>query len=324
MALHLNPMERDTLAELLREDLSKAEIARQLKRDRRTIFAELKRNSIPRSYGGHRRYCAAVAQQKADQRRHRSRTKKMDCPVIREYVEKRVKDWWSPDQVSQRMRLDLAHAPRMWVSHQTIYKWIYTHDHRRSWERCLRDFPPRKRRKSKVPAAVIIENRPAEVDRRERLGDWEGDTIVGAGQSGALVSLVDRKSGYLLLFKVKNLKSATVRRAIYRHMKHLPAELRRTVTFDRGKEFAGYERLQRSLGLAVYFADPHSPWQRGTNEHTNRLVRQYFPKGTRFFDISHAAVARAQSQLNERPRKRLGYQTPSEVFLQPASETILR
>jgi transposase, IS30 family len=323
MAMHLTPLERDTLSELLHERISKAEIARRLGRPRRTIFAELQRNSIPRSYRGQRRYCPAVAQQKADQRRHRSRAKKMDCPVIREHVEKRVKDWWSPDQVSRRMRVDFPRDPRLRISPQTIYQWIYTHDHRRPWERCLRNFPPRKRRRSKVPQAVVIENRPAVVDRRERLGDWEGDTIVGAGKSGALVSLVERKSGFLLLIKVKNLKSATVRRAIYRRMKHLPAELRRTVTFDCGKEFAGYQRLQRSLGLAVYFADPHSPWQRGTNEHTNRLVRQYFPKGTRFYDISHAAVARAETQLNNRPRKRHGYQTPREVFFQPASETIL-
>ena len=227
MAPHLTPMERDSISERLQEGISKAEIARRLGRSRKTIFEELKRNSIPRSYGGHRRYCAAVAQQKADQRRHRSRAKKMDCPVIREYVVKRVKDWWSPDQISHRMRLQFPRDPRLRISPQTIYTWIRTDDRRRSWERCLRDFPPRKPRRSSVPQAVIIKNRPAEVERRERLGDWEGDTIVGAGHSGGVISLVERKSGYLLLIKVKNLKSATVRRAIYRKMKHLPAELRR-------------------------------------------------------------------------------------------------
>ena len=323
MATHLTPLERDTIAEWLQQKVAKAEIARRLGRSRRTIFAELKRNSIPRSYGGHRRYCPAVAQEKANQRRRRSRAKKMDCPAIREYVAQRIKDWWSPDQISQRMRVIFPHDPRLRISPQTIYQWIYTNDHRRPWECCLRRFPPRKRRRSRIPQAVVIQNRPAEVERRERLGDWEGDTIVGAGHSGGLISLVERKSGYLLLIKVKNLKSATVRRAIYRHMKHLPPELRRTITFDRGKEFAGHQRLKRSLGLDVYFADPHSPWQRGTNENTNGLVRQYFPKGTRFTDISHAAVARAQTQLNDRPRKRLSYRTPREAIFQPASETIL-
>jgi IS30 family transposase len=316
-------MERESISHWLMEGIAKAEIARRLGRARKTIFEELRRNSIPRSYGGRRRYCAALAQQKADQRRHRSRAKKMDCPVIREYVQKRIHDWWSPDQVSQRMRLQFPRDRRLWVSHQTIYQWIYTHDHRRPLERCLRRFPRRKRRKNRIPQPVLIENRPVEVERRERLGDWEGDTIVGAGHSGGLISLVERKTGYLLLIKVNNLKSATVRRAIYRAMRCLPTELRRTVTFDRGKEFAGYQRLKRSLGLEVYFADPHSPWQRGTNENTNGLVRQYFPKGTRFHDISHAAVARARTQLNERPRKRLGYRTPQEELFQPASETIL-
>ena len=251
MAMHLTPLERESISHWLREGVAKAEIARRLGRPRKTIFEELRRNSIPRSYGGRRRYCAALAQQKADQRRHRSRAKKMDCPVIREYVQKRIHDWWSPDQISQRLRLQFPHDPRLRISHQTIYQWIYTHDHRRPLERCLRRFPPRKRRRSRIPQVVVIQNRPAEVERRQRLGDWEGDTIVGAGHSGGLISLVERKSGYLLLIKVKNLKSATVRRAIYRHMKHLPPELRRTITFDRGKEFAGYQRLKRSLGLDV-------------------------------------------------------------------------
>lgn len=323
MAMHITPSERESIALWMHEKVPKAEIARRLKRPRGTIFAELRRNSIPRSYGGQRRYCAVIAQQKADQRRHASRSKRMDCPAVRQYVESRIKLWWSPDQVSHRLREQFPHDRRMRISPTTIYKWIYEHDHRRCWEQCLRDFPPKKHRPSKVPQAVVIENRPPEVERRERLGDWEGDTIVGGGHSGGLVSLVERKTGYLLLFKVKNLKSATVRRALYKHMKHLPPELRRTITFDRGKEFAGSERLKRSLGLEAYFADPHSPWQRGTNEHTNRLVRQYFPKGTRFTDISHAAVARAQTQLNERPRKRLRYRTPYEELLQPASDTML-
>ena len=323
MAPHLTPMERESISHWLREGVAKAEIARRLERPRRTIFEELRRNSIPRSYGGHRRYCAALAQQKADQRRHRSRAKKMDCPVIREYVRKRILDWWSPDQISQRMRLQFPHSLALRISHQTIYEWIYANDHRRPLERCLRRFPPRKRRRSRIPQVVVIENRPPEVERRERLGDWEGDTIVGTGHSGGLISLVERKTGYLLLIKVKNLKSATVRRVIYRAMKHFPPELRHTITFDRGSEFAGYERLKRSLGLEVYFADPHSPWQRGTNENTNGLVRQYFPKGTRFTDISHAAVAGPKTHLNARPRKRLGYRTPREAIFQPASETTL-
>jgi IS30 family transposase len=310
-------MERQTLSELLREHVSKAEIARRLGRHRKTVFAELKRNSIRRSYGGRRRYCPVVAQQKTDQRRHRARAKKMDCPAIRQYVEKRVHDFWSPDQVSRRMRVDFAHDPRLRISHQTIYTWIYSHDHRRRWERCLRRFPKRKRRRNTVPRAVVIENRPDVVARRERLGDWEGDTIVGAGHSGAIVSLVERKSGYVLLIKVDDLKSDGVLRAIYRRMKRLPAELRRRVTFDRGKEFAGYRELQRCLGLEVYFADAHSPWQRGTNENTNGLARQFFPKGMRFDDISHAAVARAQNLLNERPHKRLRYRTPRETLFQP-------
>ena len=323
MAAHFTPEERVAVSQMMHDGVSKAQIAKQLGRHRSSLFRELGRNSIPHSYGRRARYCPVTAQQKADQRRHQPRTKKMARPAIREYVEKRMKEYWSPDQIAGRMKLDFASDPRLRISHQAIYTWIYTHDHRRCWERCLRRFRKRKRRRNKTPGSAAIANRPEVIERRERLGDWEGDTIVGAGHSGALVSLVDRKSGYLVLAKVSNLQSKTVQRSIQRRLKPLPPELRHSMTFDNGSEFARHKQLSRSLGIEIYFAEPSSPWQRGTNENTNGLARQFHPKGSRLDEVSHQAVAHTETLLNNRPRKRHGYRTPSEVFHQPASDAML-
>jgi IS30 family transposase len=152
------------------------------------------------------------------------------------------------------------------------------------------------------------------INRRRRFGDWEGDTIVGKGRRSALVTLVERKSGDAYLAKAKDLKSATTMRAAVRKMKGLPESLRRSVTFDNGKEFSEHHRLTRQTGIDVYFAQPYKSWQRGTNENTNGLIRQFFPKGTDFAQISHQEVARVEHLLNERPRKRLDYKSPQQVL----------
>jgi len=152
------------------------------------------------------------------------------------------------------------------------------------------------------------------VASRRRYGDWEGDTIVGRGHVGGLLSLVERKSGFTLLARVSNRRAATVRAAAEAELAALPDTLRRTITFDNGKEFAEHEQLSAATGLNVFFAHAYAAWERGTNENTNGLVRQYVPKGTDFTATSHRAVAAIQSSLNDRPRKRLGYRTPREVL----------
>jgi IS30 family transposase len=144
--------------------------------------------------------------------------------------------------------------------------------------------------------------------------DWEGDTVVSPGRRSGLVTMVDRRSGYIRIRKTANLKAATTRRAAYRSLRDLPDALRRTITLDNGKEFAEHEQLAEALDLDIYFAKPYASWQRGTNEHANGLLRQFFPKGTNFARISHRQVARVEQLLNERPRKRLGYRTPQEVL----------
>ena len=161
-----------------------------------------------------------------------------------------------------------------------------------------------------------IDGRPEVINRRRRYGDWEGDTLVGHGRRSALVTLVERKCGYTRIGRADDMTAATTTSVTRRRLGDLPTSWRRSITFDNGKEFMDYQRIARSLSVDVYFALPYCSWQRGTSENTNGLLRQFFPKGTDFTRISHQAVARAETLLNERPRKRLGYRTPAEVFAQ--------
>jgi len=309
MASHFTFPEREILYRLLKAKKPKAEIARLMGRDRSTIYREIERNT------GGRGYRPKQAQRKADGRRLRCRRGfKMDNPRLRRTVTRRLKQRWSPDQIAGCLRDEWPRHPEQRVSHQTIYTWIaraapelraYL---RRGGRRRGRD------NRGQLVGCVSIEGRPKVVDARRRFGDWEGDTVVSPGRRSGLVTLVERKSGYTRIRKTSSLKAAPTRRAACRGLRDLPESLRRTMTLDNGKEFAEHHQLAEALGLAIYFAQPYASWQRGTNEHTNGLLRQFFPKGTDFAQISHHAVARAEQLLNERPRKRLGYRTPAEVL----------
>jgi IS30 family transposase len=245
----------------------------------------------------------------------------MGDPRVQRYVCQGLERYWSPDQIAGRSRREFRRQPKRQISRQTIYQWIVERptEERRTWRGYLR-FGVRRRRHSqdagRLPNAVRIDGRPAIVASRRRYGDWEGDTIVGRGRVGGLLSLVERKSGFTLLARVADRRAATVRCAAQERLATLPNTLLRTMTFDNGKEFAEHERLSEATGLAVYFAQPYAAWQRGTNENTNGLVRQYVPKGTDLKATSHRAVAAIESSLNDRPRKRLGYRTPREVINQ--------
>jgi IS30 family transposase len=313
MARHLTLEEREMVSEMHHAHAQQVEIARRLGRHPSTISRELRRN---RSRNG---YWAAAAQRKAATRRsERPWTCKMDRPEIARYARERLRQYWSPDEIAGRSRSDFPDSPRRHVSRQTIYTWLHAQQAAGvNWRRYLRRLGRVRRRsenRGQLPACVSIEGRPAVVDRRARYGDWEGDTVVGAGHRGGAVTLVDRKSGYLLLGKVSDRRAATVREAITQLFHPLPARLRRTLTLDNGKEFAEHEQLATEAALRVYFAKPYCAWQRGTNENTNGLVRQFFPKGS---DLAHTPVQRfekVQHLLNNRPRKRLGYQTPLEIL----------
>lgn len=307
MAKHLTLEEREFLYRLNKKGTSKVEIAELMGRDRSTVYRELNRNT------GQRGYRPKQAQRLTDKRRLAShRPHKMDDPDVHQYVQEKLEKRWSPDQIAGRTRRDFPRQRSRRLSRQTIYDWI--NYQAPQWQPLLRrgGRPPEKR--GKISDCVRISGRPDVINRRRRYGDWEGDTMVGKGRLSALVTLVDRKSGYARIGRVDSMKSAMTMRAVKRRMKDLPPSLRRSVTFDNGKEFAEHAMLTSGLGLEVYFADPYASWQRGTNENTNGLLRQFFPKGIDFKQISHREVACVEQLLNERPRKRLGYRTPSEIL----------
>jgi transposase, IS30 family len=307
MASHLTFEERGFLYRSKKKGKSNTEIAELMGRHPSTIGRELRRNR------GQRGYRPKQAQRLADERRLASRrSHKMDDAQVHQYVEERLEKLWSPDQIAERVRDDFPRTPARWLSRQTIYDWI--NHHAPDWHSLLRrgGRPPEKR--GKLTDCVRIDGRPDVINRRRRYGDWEGDTIVGKGRRSALVTLVERKTGYARIGRVDNMKSDLTMRVAKRRMKNLPPSLRRSVTFDNGKEFAEHQKLTRSLGLDVYFTDAYASWQRGTNENTNGLLRQYFPKGTDFTQVSHREVARVEQLINERPRRRLDYRSPAEVL----------
>jgi transposase, IS30 family len=313
MASHLTLEEREVIAYMNRGGKAQTQIAERLGRDKSTISRELRRN---RSRNG---YWAVAAQRKAERRRsERPWVAKMQRPGVRRYVRDRLRQRWSPDQIAGRSHSDFPHDRCRQISHQTVYAWIRTEEALgRHWQRYLRRLGrkrPEWEKRGRLPTSVSIEGRPAIVDRRSRYGDWEGDTIVGANRRGGAVTLVERRSGYLLLGKVPNLQAATVRQAAARRYATTPAALRKTLTLDNGKEFAEHEQLAVEAALRIYFAKPYSAWQRGTNENTNGLIRQFFPKGTDLASIPEHRFTKVQQLLNDRPRKRLCYRTPNEVL----------
>jgi IS30 family transposase len=287
------------------------ELAQKLGRSPSTISRELRRNSM----GGE--YYAAQAQREAERRRReRPLTRKMDDPEINATVRDRLTHEWAPQQIAGRMRQQDSDRC---VSAQTIYAWIEQDEHREHWESFLRRRG--KRANSRKNAAFTgdaarIDQRPEVIEERLRLGDFEGDTVLGPPGTGGLATLVDRKSRFAIIVKVQSKNADHVHEKIKRRMKELDEERRRSITFDNGTEFARCHRLEKHLGMELYFADPGCPYQRGTNENTNGLIRQYFPKGTDFREISHHEVRQVEKLLNDRPRACLGFRTPDEVFFE--------
>jgi IS30 family transposase len=292
---------------LKKDGQTQEKIAQLMGRHPSTISRELRRNR------GQRGYRPQQAQRLADARRQACRrSAKLDDPIVHDHVEQKLTQLWSPDQIAGRLRAKHPRDPQRWVSRQTIYNWIT----RRAphWKAQLRRGGRPVERRGKLRDVVRIDGRPEIINRRRRYGDWEGDTLVGKGRRSALVTLVERKSGYTRIGRADDLTAPSTARVTRRRLQNLPVGWRRSITFDNGKEFADHHQIARQLGVDIYFALPYRSWQRGTNENTNGLLRQFFPKGTDFSQISHRVVARAEDQLNERPRKRLGYQTPAEVF----------
>jgi IS30 family transposase len=308
----LSMEEREVVSQMFAAGHARIEIAERLGRARSTIGRELQRNS--QADGS---YSAVRAQQKAAaRRRERPIVGKLQRPELNAVVRAGLAREWSPDQISGRLKRTRPANRRFHVAPQTIYTWIEQDDCSAHWRSFLRrgGKPPKSSRAGRIPRQVTIEGRPHEANARERLGDFEGDTIVSRGKRSGVLTLVDRKSRYLLAAKLKDRTATRTRQKIQQLLAPLPADKRHTATFDNGKEFSEHEQLSRNLGIDVYFAHPYASWERGTSENTNGLLRQYFPKGTDFADVSHYDLARTIESINDRPRKSLNYQTPSEVF----------
>lgn len=306
----LSMEEREVISQMFAAGHSRQAIAALLGRPRSTIGREVKRNA--RDDGS---YSAVAAQRKMEaRRRERPLTRKLQRPELNAAVRSCLTQQWSPDQIAGRLKQ--ADDPRFHVSPQTIYTWIEQDRDSQHWKTFLRrgGRPQKSPRAGRIPRQVQIDGRPEEANQRLRLGDFEGDTIVSRGKRSGLVTLVDRKSRYLLAAKLKDRRARRTREKIERLLAPLPTEKRHTMTFDNGKEFAEHELLAQRLGLEVFFAHPYASWERGTSENTNRLIRQYYPKGTDFAHVSHYDLAQTVKRINDRPRKSLNYQTPSEVF----------
>ena len=322
MARHIMQDERDRIAQLRQQRWLPSEIARELGRAPSTITRELARNSTHGVYG------AAQAQHQATRRRQeRPLIRKVDQLEINARVRHGLAHYHSPDEIAGQLKLDFPDEPRRHVSPQTIYTWIRRQGHLRThWESFLRRRGKRPRKRPENPADVAahaaIANRPAVIERRQRRGDFEGDTVLGPPGTGGLVTLVDRQSRFTILTKIKHKRARHVHHKIKCRLKDLPPNKRHSVTFDNGTEFARCPLLENHLGVQIYYAQPGRPYQRGTNENTNGLIRQFFPKGTDFRFVSHWEVQQVENLLNDRPRACLGYWTPAEVFSQKTARDV--
>ncbi|WP_244932023.1 IS30 family transposase [Nocardioides sp. W7] len=318
--------DREEIAHLLSSGKTDAEIATVLGFSRTTIWRERTRNTT----GG--RYRATTAQAAADTRHrdaHPSGPLKLaEGTRLRTEVLKRLGENQSPEQIAHRLRRDFPDDPEMHVSHETIYQALYVQGRgalRRELAVCLRtgramrkpraQRTARNARSGNLRDIVSISERPPEVEDRAVPGHWEGDLILGTANASAIGTLVERATGYLILLHLASDHTAeTVQEAMCREMAKLPQTLRQTLTWDRGSEMANHAQIAEATGLDIYFCDPGSPWQRGSNENTNGLLRQYFPKGTDLSFWGPGFLDQVARQMNNRPRKRLDWATPAEAL----------
>jgi IS30 family transposase len=309
--------ERERILMGLAQAQSLSSIARSLGRAPSTITREVKAN------GGREHYSVWKSHHRArDQTRRPKPAKLCRGPLLTE-VSKRLGQLWSPKEISQRLRLTYPDNPEMRVSHETIYQSLYVQGRgelRRELARCLRSGRTHRKgqtgpRGGKVTDMVMISDRPAEVEDRAVPGHWEGDLILGAGGRSAVGTLVERTTRLTLLLHLPDGRTGVdVEKAMRKAVRTLPKELSRSITWDQGVEMCRHLDFTLKTGIPIYFCNPHSPWQRGSNENTNGLLRQYMPKGTDLSKHSAADLRKFQRSLNGRPRETLGYMTPLEKF----------
>jgi len=307
----LTLLKRYHISALLKIGLSQKEIAKEIGVHPSTISRELKRNSDKRGYD------AEKAQIETTLRHKHKKKHTVWSPSTERYVREKLKLDWSPEQISGRMKQE----GRKTVSHETIYRYIYANKtnggilyrhlryKNRKYHKRGRSYDSRGILKNRT----MIDKRPKIVESKQRIGDWEIDTVIGKNYQGALVTVVDRHSKFTLIAPTPSKHASVVSEALLRLLEPIK-NITKTITSDNGKEFAEHETISKKLGAKFYFANPYHSWERGLNEHTNGLIRQYLSKDSEFKDISNKEVAMIQNRLNHRPRKILGYKTPYEVF----------
>lgn len=317
----LSLSEREEIACLKAARLPLREIARRLGRDPSTVSRELRRPSVAAG-----RYRASVAQTEADRLARRPRSAKLATYLpLRIEVETRLQRNHSPEQIARRLVEDFPDDPEMRVSHETIYQSLYVQArgglkrelaaHLRTGRAMRKPHRRSDARRGRIPNMVMISERPAEVADRAVPGHWEGDLIVGAHGRSAIGTLVERMTRFVMLLHLPAGHTAlAVQDAMTAKMAELPQILCQTLTWDQGKEMANHAQIAAATGLDIYFCDPHAPWQRGTNENTNGLLRQYFPKGTDLSIYGPGFLDQVAAELNGRPRKTLSWKTPAEAL----------
>ena len=321
---HLSVREREKIQEMLWSKESVRAIARELGRSSSSISREINKNILLK-----RRYTPRLAQQRAiEKRKERGRKLRLKGGFIRRYVIRGLKKGLSPEQIAGRLSLEY---PMLSISHEAIYQYIYSQVHRYgygSMKLGYHDLRPYLKRRHKKrakkgmrkgkriwrPKGLSIDERPYEVTTRKTVGHWEGDSVVSRKSKVGLNTLVERKTGLVFITKIRNATAQETTNAVVRRLSILPNIFRKTLTVDNGTENAGHDIIRRLLSTTCYSAHPYSSWERGTNENTNGLIRWYFPKDTDFDKVTETEIATVEYMLNTRPRKRLGWRTPLEVF----------
>jgi transposase, IS30 family len=320
----LTIQERENISRSLAQQITLRIIAKEMGRSPSTISREIKRNS---GKSGYRAFSASQRAKTAATSRRGGKSKIAQQEQLRGYVLKKLQEEWSPEEISKRVKIEYAGDMDMQVSHEAIYQYIYVlprgelkqilikalrqeHKYRRTQKSGKTE-----EKRGKIANMLSIEERPAEVADRTVPGHWEGDLILGKNKRSALGTMVERTTRYTILVPLGSQKDAvSVRKAYAETFKTVPDELSKTLTYDQGKEMSEHQQFTIDTGMQVFFAHPGSPWERGTNENTNGLIRQYFPKGTDFSQVSVDEIKKVQRKLNDRPRKALNFYKPNEVF----------
>lgn len=316
---HITSFQRNELSGMIQVKAKQKDIAKVLNKNRTTIWRELQRNKVDNKTG----YDARLAKLVTKERRIKanSRFKKIDNDEwLKIYIEKKIKIYWSPEQISGRLKEDWLKDKSKHISKDTIYKFIYTErkdlvkrlrcqkgKYRRRYGTRIREKEREEMKKKR------INERPEVVEIKGRIEDWEGDTIVGKDKSHILTH-VDRKSGYAMADKLTRGLAELTRIKTQERFNRLPKNKRHTITYDNGSTFADHELIERNTGINIYFAFPYHSWERGCNENFNGLLRQFFSKKSSFANIKQEDIEKAVRLINNRPRKRLNYKTPIEVF----------